>query len=66
MSDRHPKSGDEVGDRTIICVKGETIVFGQRDGDLRNCGAYVTDFEEWYEYKFSLPPSNVGTAGERS
>jgi hypothetical protein len=56
MSDRHPKFGDEVGDRTVIRVMEKFIVYGQREGDLRNCGAYLTDFEEWFAYKAALAP----------
>jgi hypothetical protein len=50
----HPKIGDKVGDRTIINVGSKYIIFGQREGDLENCGAYFTDYREWFRYEYDL------------
>lgn len=51
IEDGHPKVGDVVGDRTIISVGEKIIVFGQREGDLPNCGAYLTNYREWFNYE---------------
>jgi hypothetical protein len=50
--DTHPKAGDKVGDRTIINVSEKYIIFGKREGDLENCGAYITDYREWFRYEY--------------
>lgn len=47
----HPQAGDVVGDRTIIRVLSDRIIYGQKDGDIPNCGAYVTNYREWFEYE---------------
>ncbi len=51
IGEDHPKAGDVVGDRTIIRVCEKFIVFGQREGDTPNCGAYLTDYREWFDYE---------------
>jgi hypothetical protein len=47
-----PKAGDVVKDRTVIRVipAADIILFGQREGEVPNCGAYRTDLEEWLLY----------------
>lgn len=50
------KVGDRVKDRTVIRVIGQYIVFGRRERNIDNCGAYVTDFEEWFDYKNGRNP----------
>ena len=47
----HPKAGDVVGARTVIRVAEKSILFGKREGELQNCGAYVTDYREWFDYE---------------
>jgi hypothetical protein len=49
-----PKVGDRVGDRTVINVGSRHIIFGKKEGNIENCGAYVTDFREWFVYEHSL------------
>lgn len=52
MSDYgHPKVGDVVRDRTVINVRDEFLIFGQRENDIPNCGAYVTSYREWFAYE---------------
>ena len=46
----HPKPGDVVGDRTVIRVMSESILFGQTENGIPNCGAWVTSYEEWFDY----------------
>jgi hypothetical protein len=50
----HPKAGDEVGDRTIIRVMEDRIIFGQAENGVRDCGAYVTSYREWFRYEAGL------------
>jgi hypothetical protein len=52
-----PKPGERVKDRQVIWTYDSgTIVFGKREGDSHNCGAWVTSVEEWYQYKFTDQP----------
>lgn len=46
------KGGDEVGERTVIHVhpNADMIIFGVEVNGCRNVGAWLTDFDEWYEY----------------
>lgn len=44
IGDSHPKAGDVVGDRTVIRVCARFILYGQREGDVPNCGSYVTSY----------------------
>lgn len=30
---------------------GEFVKIGQVENGIRNCGAWLTDLEEWFEYK---------------
>jgi len=51
INDEHPKAGDRVGDRTVIRVMSDRIIFGQDEGTAKNCGAYMTSFREWFDYE---------------
>lgn len=55
----HPKEGDVVGARTIISVRDKFIIFGQREGDLANCGSYVTDYREWFNYEADVAAGRI-------
>jgi len=58
----HPKAGDVVGDRTVINVRDTFLIFGQREGDVPNCGAYITSYREWFAYErdFQTPGAGDG------
>lgn len=47
----HPKAGDVVGSRTIIRAADKWILYGQTENGIPNCGCYVTDYREWFDYE---------------
>lgn len=45
-----PKVGDVVGDRMVIRVFSDGIIFGRTTDGIGNFGAWTTDFEEWFAF----------------